>query len=70
MVTYLLKGPDTYYVLFDHIILSVQKLSTPGRRRICTLAYERVKGGVDSHAQILLNANIVDCFFFALEKLL
>ena len=64
MVTYLLKGPDTYYILFDHIILSVQKLSTPGRVRICTLAYERVKGAVDSHAQILLNANIVYRFFF------
>ena len=52
-------------------MLSVQKLSTPERARICMLAYERVKGAVDSHAQIVLNANIVYCFFFfALEKLL
>ena len=49
-------------------MLSVQKLSTPERARICMLAYERVKGAVDSHAQIVLNANIVYCFFFCIRK--
>jgi len=55
--------------MFCLTALSAQKLPTHGRVRICTLAYERVKEAVDSHAQILLNANNV-YFFLALEKLL